>query len=193
MIAPSGTRHDHHHHRPRAARSTGPISSSPPSRSAATGPAPSPISRSPSHGLRQTIADTLGVGGIMRGLRTVPASVGAWPRTWPRSAPTRLLLQYVNPMAINTWALAEKPSRAQAGRPVPFGAEHGRRDRPRPRPARRRDPLPRRRGEPRRLLPEARARGPRPLSRPARGLRAPAACPNRRCTTGAAPTACATR
>ena len=28
------------------------------------------------YGLRQTIADTLGVGGIMRGLRTVPCPVG---------------------------------------------------------------------------------------------------------------------
>ncbi|THH35947.1 alpha-glucosidase/alpha-galactosidase [Aliishimia ponticola] len=58
------------------------------------------------YGLRQTIGDTLGVGGIMRGLRTVPV-------LWDVAAdmmqlcPDALLLQYVNPMAINTWALAE--------------------------------------------------------------------------------------
>ncbi|MEM9474346.1 MAG: alpha-glucosidase/alpha-galactosidase [Pseudomonadota bacterium] len=59
------------------------------------------------YGLRQTIADTLGVGGIMRGLRTVP-------HLWRVAAdmaelcPDALMLQYVNPMAINTWALAER-------------------------------------------------------------------------------------
>ncbi|SDG17774.1 alpha-glucosidase/alpha-galactosidase [Pelagibacterium luteolum] len=58
-------------------------------------------------GLRQTIADTLGVGGIMRGLRTVP-------HLWKICAdmqdlcPDAILLQYVNPMAINTWAITEK-------------------------------------------------------------------------------------
>jgi alpha-galactosidase len=57
--------------------------------------------------LRQTIADTLGIGGIMRGLRTVP-------HLWKVAAdmsevcPDALMLQYVNPMAINTWALAER-------------------------------------------------------------------------------------
>jgi len=59
------------------------------------------------HGLRQTIADTLGVGGIMRGLRTVPH---LWRVAEDMSAvcPDALLMQYVNPMAINTWALAER-------------------------------------------------------------------------------------
>ena len=59
------------------------------------------------HGLRQTIADTLGVGGIMRGLRTVPH---LWRVAEDMTAvcPDALLLQYVNPMAINTWALAER-------------------------------------------------------------------------------------
>jgi len=59
------------------------------------------------YGLRQTIGDTLGVGGIMRGLRTVP-------HLWRVAAdmaelcPNATMLQYVNPMAINTWALAER-------------------------------------------------------------------------------------
>lgn len=59
------------------------------------------------YGLRQTIADTLGVGGIMRGLRTVPH---LWRVCEDMLAvcPNAYLLQYVNPMAINTWAIAEK-------------------------------------------------------------------------------------
>ena len=58
-------------------------------------------------GLRQTIADTLGVGGIMRGLRTVPH---LWKvcEDMLQICPDAHLLQYVNPMAINTWAIAEK-------------------------------------------------------------------------------------
>ncbi|MCP4382599.1 MAG: alpha-glucosidase/alpha-galactosidase [Hyphomicrobiales bacterium] len=67
------------------------------------------------YGLRQTIADTLGVGGIMRGLRTVP-------ELWKICAdmmdvcPDAVLLQYVNPMAINTWAIAAKyPKIRQVG------------------------------------------------------------------------------
>ncbi|MEK1926828.1 MAG: alpha-glucosidase/alpha-galactosidase, partial [Rhizobium giardinii] len=54
------------------------------------------------YGLRQTIADTLGVGGIMRGLRTVPH---LWKICEDMLAvcPEAIMLQYVNPMAINTW------------------------------------------------------------------------------------------
>ena len=56
-------------------------------------------------GLRQTIADTLGVGGIMRGLRTVPVllDIAADMR---KHCPQALMLQYVNPMAVNCWALS---------------------------------------------------------------------------------------
>lgn len=58
-------------------------------------------------GLRQTIADTLGVGGIMRGLRTVPH---LWKICEDMEAvcPDAIMLQYVNPMAINTWAIGAK-------------------------------------------------------------------------------------
>ncbi|PWR00795.1 alpha-glucosidase/alpha-galactosidase [Meridianimarinicoccus roseus] len=67
------------------------------------------------HGLRQTIADTLGVGGIMRGLRTVP-HLWALAADMARLCPGALLLQYVNPMAINTWALADRfPALRQVG------------------------------------------------------------------------------
>jgi alpha-galactosidase len=67
------------------------------------------------YGLRQTIADTLGVGGIMRGLRTVPH---LWKICEDILAvcPDAIMLQYVNPMAINTWAIAEKyPAIKQVG------------------------------------------------------------------------------
>lgn len=66
-------------------------------------------------GLRQTIADTLGVGGIMRGLRTVPH---LWKICEDMLAvcPNAILLQYVNPMAINTWAISAKyPAIRQVG------------------------------------------------------------------------------
>jgi alpha-galactosidase len=67
------------------------------------------------YGLRQTIADTLGVGGIMRGLRTVPH---LWKVAEDMAAvcPNALMLQYVNPMAINTWALSARyPDLKQVG------------------------------------------------------------------------------
>ena len=66
-------------------------------------------------GLRQTIADTLGIGGIMRGLRTVP-HLWAICADMMDVCPRAILLQYVNPMAINTWAIAEKfPAIRQVG------------------------------------------------------------------------------
>ena len=58
-------------------------------------------------GLRQTIADTLGVGGIMRGLRTIPVLLGVC-RDMEELCPGALLLQYVNPMAMLCWAVAER-------------------------------------------------------------------------------------
>jgi alpha-galactosidase len=67
------------------------------------------------YNLRQTIADTLGIGGIMRGIRTVPH---LWSICEDMLAvcPDAILMQYVNPMAINTWAIAEKyPTIRQVG------------------------------------------------------------------------------
>jgi alpha-galactosidase len=55
-------------------------------------------------GLRQTIADTIGIGGIMRALRTVPVLV-EYVRDMERLCPQVVHLNYVNPMAINCWAL----------------------------------------------------------------------------------------
>jgi alpha-galactosidase len=56
------------------------------------------------HGLEQTIGDTLGIGGIMRGLRTIPVMLGV-VRDMERLCPHALHLNYVNPMAMVTWAL----------------------------------------------------------------------------------------
>jgi alpha-galactosidase len=57
------------------------------------------------YGLRQTIADTLGIGGIMRALRTIPVLIGI-ARDMEALCPNGLLLNYVNPMAMNCWALS---------------------------------------------------------------------------------------
>nr|WP_321239632.1 alpha-glucosidase/alpha-galactosidase [uncultured Tolumonas sp.] len=56
------------------------------------------------YGLRQTIADTLGIGGIMRGLRTVPVLVEI-AREMRELCPKALLMNYVNPMAILSLAV----------------------------------------------------------------------------------------
>ncbi|HBO38848.1 MAG TPA: alpha-glucosidase/alpha-galactosidase [Pasteurellaceae bacterium] len=59
------------------------------------------------YGLEQTIADTLGVGGIMRALRTIPH---LWKicEDMTEVCPHATMLNYVNPMAMNTWAMYEK-------------------------------------------------------------------------------------
>ncbi|WP_320130287.1 alpha-glucosidase/alpha-galactosidase [uncultured Sphaerochaeta sp.] len=53
------------------------------------------------YGLRQTIADTLGIGGIMRALRTIPV-MDAFARDIESECPDALLLNYSNPMAMLT-------------------------------------------------------------------------------------------
>lgn len=57
------------------------------------------------YGLRQTIGDTLGIGGIMRGLRTIPVLL-AMCREMEQLCPDVTFLQYVNPMAMNCWAIS---------------------------------------------------------------------------------------
>jgi len=57
------------------------------------------------YGLRQTIADTLGIGGIMRALRTIPVLLDIC-RDMEQVCPNALFLNYVNPMAMNCWALS---------------------------------------------------------------------------------------
>lgn len=53
------------------------------------------------YGLRQTIADTLGIGGIMRGLRTIPV-MEDFARDMEEVCPDAWFLNYTNPMAILT-------------------------------------------------------------------------------------------
>jgi len=57
------------------------------------------------YGLRQTIADTLGIGGIMRGLRTIPVLLDMC-HDMEELCPDVTFLQYVNPMAMNCWAIS---------------------------------------------------------------------------------------
>ncbi len=57
------------------------------------------------YGLRQTIADTLGIGGIMRGLRTIPVLLDMC-HDMEQLCPDVTFLQYVNPMAMNCWAIS---------------------------------------------------------------------------------------
>jgi alpha-galactosidase len=57
------------------------------------------------YGLRQTIGDTLGIGGIMRGLRTIPVMLEMC-RDMEDFCPDVTFLNYVNPMAINCWAMS---------------------------------------------------------------------------------------
>jgi alpha-galactosidase len=56
------------------------------------------------YGLRQTIADTIGIGGIMRGLRTVPVMIEMADEMASR-CPDALILNYTNPMAMVPWGI----------------------------------------------------------------------------------------
>ncbi len=56
------------------------------------------------YGLRQTIADTIGIGGIFRGLRTIPVVVGIG-NDMAQLCPDALLLNYANPMAMLPWGV----------------------------------------------------------------------------------------
>ncbi len=58
-----------------------------------------------SYGLRQTIGDTLGIGGIMRGLRTIPVLLEMC-QDMQELCPNVILLNYVNPMAMLCWAIS---------------------------------------------------------------------------------------
>src|SRR5918911_1610830 len=57
------------------------------------------------YGLHQTIADTLGIGGIMRALRTIPVLLSIC-RDMEELCPDVTFLQYANPMAMNCWAIS---------------------------------------------------------------------------------------
>lgn len=58
------------------------------------------------YGVRQTISDTIGIGGIFRGLRTIPVLIGIG-EDLAKVAPDSYLLNYSNPMAMLPWAVYE--------------------------------------------------------------------------------------
>ena len=57
-------------------------------------------------GLRQTVSDTVGIGGLMKGLRTIPAMLDI-ARDMERLCPDAPMLNYTNPMAMIMWAVLE--------------------------------------------------------------------------------------
>lgn len=66
------------------------------------------------YGVGQCIGDTLGPGGVFRGLRTIPVLLNLC-NDLDEVAPDALLLNYVNPMAILCWAMAEASGRPMVG------------------------------------------------------------------------------
>ncbi|HQU70118.1 MAG TPA: hypothetical protein PLI43_18250, partial [Albidovulum sp.] len=56
--------------------------------------------------MRQTIADKLGIGGIFRALRTIPVVLSIADEI-RRHCPRAPMMNYVNPMAVICWAMAE--------------------------------------------------------------------------------------
>jgi alpha-galactosidase len=66
-----------------------------------------------SFGLRQTIADTLGIGGVFRALRTFPV-LTAIAADMAEVCPDAWLLNYTNPMAMNVWWLAQVAPQVKA-------------------------------------------------------------------------------
>ncbi len=64
------------------------------------------------YGVDQAVGDTLGPGGIMRGLRTIPVMLDIC-RDMAELCPSALLINYSNPMSMLCWAIAEStPIRA---------------------------------------------------------------------------------
>lgn len=61
------------------------------------------------YGLEQTVADTLGIGGLFRGLRTIPVMLEL-VRNMQELCPDAWLLNYTNPMAIITGAVLQASS-----------------------------------------------------------------------------------
>ena len=56
------------------------------------------------YGVKQAVGDTIGPGGVFRALRTIPVLLDI-AKDMEELCPDALLLNYVNPMAMNCWAL----------------------------------------------------------------------------------------
>jgi alpha-galactosidase len=67
------------------------------------------------YGVDQCIGDTLGPGGIFRGLRTIPVLIDIAGDMEELAKPGAVMLQYANPMAINCLALGNATSIAFTG------------------------------------------------------------------------------
>jgi alpha-galactosidase len=66
------------------------------------------------YGVEQCVGDTLGPGGVFRALRTIPVLLDIC-RDMDARAPDALLLNYVNPMSANCWAVARAAGRPHVG------------------------------------------------------------------------------
>lgn len=66
------------------------------------------------YGVEQCVGDTLGPGGVFRSLRTIPVLLDLCD-DMDELAPDALLLNYVNPMAANCWAVAMGSGRPFVG------------------------------------------------------------------------------
>ena len=66
------------------------------------------------YGVGQCVGDTLGPGGVFRSLRTIPVLLDLC-RDMDDLAPDALLLNYVNPMAANCWAVDAATGRPHVG------------------------------------------------------------------------------
>ena len=66
------------------------------------------------YGIEQCVGDTLGPGGVFRALRTIPVLLDLCDDL-DVLAPDALLLNYVNPMAANCWAVADGSGRPHVG------------------------------------------------------------------------------
>src|SRR5664280_3155204 len=58
------------------------------------------------YGVGQCVGDTIGPGGVFRGLRTIPVLLDLCRDMDELCPPDALLLNYSNPMSINCWAVA---------------------------------------------------------------------------------------
>jgi alpha-galactosidase len=66
------------------------------------------------YGVEQCVGDTLGPGGVFRALRTIPVLIDLC-YDMDDVAPDALLINYVNPMAANCWAVATATGRPHVG------------------------------------------------------------------------------
>lgn len=66
------------------------------------------------YGVEQCVGDTLGPGGVFRALRTIPVLLDLCD-DMDEVAPDALLLNYVNPMAANCWAVDAATGRPHVG------------------------------------------------------------------------------